>query len=240
MTTTAVTAARRPTLQLQAPADDRALNVQNLSKVFRADNVVIRAVDDISFRVEPGERIGILGGNGAGKSTLIKMLAGVIVPSSGTITSGMSISWPLALGGGFFEGHLTGYDNVRFIARLYRRPFNEILDFVSSFSELTRKQFQTPVRYYSSGMTMRLAFALSLSIEFECILIDEVLVVGDRRFQQKCIDAVFTERKDRAVLLAVHSVEVVRDFCDRTLLMKAGRGRIFDDMALAARIYSSL
>jgi len=241
MTEAAVaTATRSPSIRFQAPAGDRAISVQNLSKVFQADNVTIRAVDDITFRVEPGERIGILGGNGAGKSTLIKMLAGVIVPTSGTITSGMSISWPLALGGGFFEGHLTGYDNVRFIARLYKRPFREIMDFVASFSELTHKQLQTPVRYYSSGMTMRLAFALSLSIEFECILIDEVIVVGDRRFQQKCIDAVFNERKDRAVMLAVHSIDVVRDFCDRTLLMKGGRGRVFDDMDLAARIYSSL
>lgn len=240
MNINAVTTGETPAIPLQPAASDRAITVQGVTKVFRADKVTIRAVDDISFRVEPGERIGILGGNGAGKSTLIKMLAGVIVPTSGTIHAGMSISWPLALGGGFFEGYLTGYDNVRFIARLYRRPFKEIMEFVSSFSELTNKQLQTPVRYYSSGMTMRLAFALSLSIEFECILIDEVLVVGDRRFQQKCIDAVFTERKDRSVMLAVHSVEVVRDFCDRTLLMKAGRGRIFDDMDLAARIYSSL
>ena len=236
----AVTAPRSSALDLHAAASDRAISVQNVSKVFQADNVTIRAVDDISFRVEPGERIGILGGNGAGKSTLIKMLAGVIVPTSGTISTGMSVSWPLALGGGFFEGHLTGYDNVRFIARLYKRSFNEIMDFVASFSELTNKQLQTPVRYYSSGMTMRLAFALSLSVEFECILIDEVIVVGDRRFQQKCIDAVFTSRTDRAVMLAVHSIDIVREYCDRTLLMKAGRGRIFEDMDLAARIYSSL
>ena len=95
MMATAVTERREPTLNFQAPSDDRAISVQNITKVFRADNVTIRAVDDVSFRVEPGERIGILGGNGAGKSTLIKMLAGVIVPTSGTITSGMSISWPL-------------------------------------------------------------------------------------------------------------------------------------------------
>lgn len=231
---------RRPSLTLSAPPVDRALSVSNVTKVFDADGVFIRAVDDISFRVEPGERIGILGSNGAGKSTLIKMLAGVIVPTTGTIHSGLSMSWPLALGGGFFEGHLTGYDNTRFVARLYKRPFDEILDYVASFSELTRKQLQTPVKYYSSGMMLRLAFALSLSIDFECILIDEVIVVGDRRFQAKCIDEVFVKRRDRAIILAVHSVEVVRDFCDRTLIMKSGRGRMFDDMALAARIYSSL
>jgi len=233
-------AAARPSLTLGVPRPDRALTVSNVTKVFDADGVQIRAVDDISFRVEPGERIGILGSNGAGKSTLIKMLAGVIVPTSGTIQSGISMSWPLALGGGFFEGHLTGYDNTRFVARLYQRPFDEILDFVASFSELTRKQLQTPVKYYSSGMMLRLAFALSLSIDFECILIDEVIVVGDRRFQAKCIEEVFVKRRDRAIILAVHAVDVVRDFCDRTLIMKAGRGRMFDDMELAARIYTSL
>lgn len=220
--------------------NDRAVSVSNVSKVFDGHGVSIKAVDNLSFRVEAGERIGILGGNGAGKSTLIKMLAGVTMPSSGTIRNDISVSWPLALGGGFLEGHLNGYDNIRFVARLYRRSYDEILDYVASFSELTKKQLQTPVRFYSSGMQMRLAFALSLSIDFECLLIDEVIVVGDRRFQQKCIDEIFVKRPDRAIILAVHSVEVVRDFCQRTLIMKAGRGRMFDDMELAARIYSTL
>jgi len=219
---------------------DRAVAVSNVSKIFDAHGVTVRAVDNLSFRVEAGERIGILGGNGAGKSTLIKMLAGVILPTSGMIRNGLSMSWPLALGGGFLEGHLNGYDNVRFVSRLYRRSYSEVLDYVSSFSELTRTQLQTPVRFYSSGMGMRLAFALSLSIDFECLLIDEVIVVGDRRFQQKCIDEIFVKRPDRAIILAVHSVDVVRDFCQRTLIMKAGRGRMFDDMDMAARIYSSL
>ncbi len=219
---------------------DGALTVNAVSKVFDADGVMIRAVDNVSLRIHRGDRVGILGGNGAGKSTLIKMLAGVIIPSSGSIHTDLSVSWPLALGGGFFDGHLNGFDNIRFVARLYQRPFKEILDYVSWFSELTHKQLETPVRFYSSGMSMRLAFALSLSIDFEVLLIDEVIVVGDRRFQQKCIDEVFTKRPDRAIILAVHAVDVVRDYCERALIMKAGRGRVFTDIDLAARIYSTL
>ncbi len=234
-----------PQLPMQAlppeqPARDLAVSVVGVSRVFDSHGVTIRAVDNVSFRVGVGERIGILGGNGAGKSTLIKMLAGVLLPTSGSITTETSISWPLALGSRFFEGHLNGYDNIRFVARLYRRRYQDVLEYVSAFSELTHDQLRTPVRFYSSGMSMRLAFALSLSIDFDCLLIDEVIAVGDRRFQQKCFDEVFTKRPERAIIMAVHSVDIVRDFCDRTLIMKGGKARLFDDMELAARIYATL
>lgn len=222
------------------PRGGESFQAISLSKVFHSDNVVIKAVDNVSFRIERGERLGILGGNGAGKSTLIKILSGVMTPTSGAIRSDLTVSWPLALGGGFFEGHLNGYDNIRFVARLYKRPYQDILDYVSWFSELTRKQLQTPVRFFSSGMTMRLAFALSLSIDFDVVLIDEVLVVGDRRIQQRCLDEVFTKRPDRSVILAVHNSDIVQEYCDRALVMKSGRGRLFEDLALAAKIYSTL
>ncbi|KUO64890.1 MAG: ATP-binding protein [Alphaproteobacteria bacterium BRH_c36] len=197
-----------------------------------------RVLDRVSFRIGEGERMAILGRNGAGKSTLIQILSGVQTPTSGTVERGMRLSWPLALGGGF-EGELTGYDNVRFIARIYGAPVKETFDFVVDFTEIGN-QIHIPVRFYSSGMRMRLAFALSLAIDFDCYLIDEVILVGDKKFQEKCIHALFEQRKDRAMILAIHDMNVVRDRCTSALILKAGRGRVFDDIPTAIDTYSTL
>jgi capsular polysaccharide transport system ATP-binding protein len=197
-----------------------------------------RVLDNISFSVGAGERLAILGRNGAGKSTLIQILSGLQIPTSGRIHRGLRMSWPMALGGGF-EGELTGYDNIRFISQIYDVPFRETYDYVDDFTELG-KQLHVPVRFYSSGMKMRLAFALSLAIDFECILIDEVILVGDQRFQVKCNDALFVQRKERAMILAIHNMEVVHEFCTKCMVMKNGRGRLFDDVKLATSIYSTL
>ena len=126
----------------------------------------------------------LLGRNGAGKSTLIKLIGGVELPTAGKITRQMSVSWPLGFAGGF-QGSLTGYDNARFIARIYNRSYKDLKVFVEYFTEMGR-QLKMPVKTYSSGMRARLAFALSLAIEFDCYLIDEILLVGDQNFQRKC------------------------------------------------------
>ena len=96
------------------------------------------------------------------------------------------------------------------------------------------------VEFYSSGMKMRLAFALSLAIRFECLLIDEVIMVGDRRFQQKCHDELFINRKNCAMIVAIHDMAFVREYCKKVLILKDGRGRVFDDLDLAGSIYETL
>jgi capsular polysaccharide transport system ATP-binding protein len=96
------------------------------------------------------------------------------------------------------------------------------------------------MRFYSSGMRMRLAFALSLAIQCECLLIDEVITVGDGRFQQKCHDELFQNRKNRAMIVAIHDVNFVKDYCAKTLILMDGRGRVFENLELAEAIYSSL
>ncbi len=217
----------------------RTVDAVDIVKVFESDGRHIPALQGVSFQVREGDRFGIMGKNGAGKSTMMKILAGVIKPSSGYIQSGMSMSWPLGLGGGF-EGFLTGYDNVRFLARLYRKPFAETYEFVQSFSELTTAQMATSVRHYSNGMSARLAFALSLAIDFDCLLIDEVIAVGDQRFQQKCIDAIFRARPDRTILLTLHDPHIVRAYCTRCLVLHGGRGRVFEDIDEALAIYGAL
>ena len=216
----------------------RCVEAIEVTKVFTGAHGNHRALDRISFRVGAGERIGILGPNGSGKSTLIKVLSGLLQPTRGEVRRGLRLSWPLALGGGF-EGHLTGYDNVRFLARLYDLPFRETFDYVADFSELGRHMY-VPVRFYSDGMRMRLAFALSLAMDFECYLIDEVILVGDRRFQLKCHDELFGRRQHCGMIMAVHDAGVIREYCQSALLLKAGRGRLVTDLALAERIYGTL
>ncbi len=217
---------------------DRAIAANRIVKEFHTEVGTRRILNGVSFRVGAGERMAVLGRNGAGKSTLIQILSGLQRPTHGSITRGLRMSWPLALGGGF-EGELTGYDNVRFISRVYGVPFQDTFDFVEDFTEIG-KQLYVPVRFYSSGMRMRLAFALSLAIDFECFLIDEVILVGDLRFQNKCIHELFDKRQDRAMILAIHSTEVVRERCTSALILTNGRGRVFDDVVEATNIYATL
>jgi capsular polysaccharide transport system ATP-binding protein len=134
---------------------------------------------------------------------------------------------------------MSGIDNIRFIARLYNRPFKETIDFVDDFAELG-KQLLLPVKVYSTGMRARLAFALTLAIDFECFLIDEVISVGDQRFHRKCHDALFVKRKHCGMLIVSHDIHIVQHYCSKALVLKNGRGRVFDDVALALEIYRTL
>jgi capsular polysaccharide transport system ATP-binding protein len=197
-----------------------------------------RVLDGINFEIAAGERIALLGQNGAGKSTLIRLLSGLQDPTSGRVERGLSLSWPLGFDGGF-SGEMTGYDNVRFIARIYGKPFGELFEYVEDFAELG-SQMYVPMRHYSSGMRMRLGFALTLGIAFECILIDEVILVGDRRFQTKCLAELFEKRAHCAMIIATHSEDVAKDYCSSALVLKNGRGRVFDDLDFALAIYRTL
>lgn len=218
--------------------DDRAIIAVDLVKDFETEHGRHRVLDGVSFRVGAGEKLAVLGRNGSGKSTLIKLLSGFERLTSGHVHRGLHMSWPLGLGGAF-EGELTGYDNVRFIARVYGAPFREVMEFVEDFTELGQSLYE-PLRVYSDGMRARLALAISLAIDFECLLIDEVLVVGDHRFQKKCLHEIFEKRFDRSMILAIHAMDVVEDYCSRALVLDRGRGRVFDDLKLAVQIYNTL
>jgi len=216
----------------------RKIVVRELVKEYHTPIGRRRVLDSLSFEVGEGKKLAVLGRNGSGKSTLVKLIGGVEPPTSGEIYKGLYMSWPLAFAGGV-EGMMTGLDNVRFIARLYNKDFRDVLDFVQDFAELGR-QIEIPVRNYSSGMRMRLAFALTLAIDFECFLIDEVLSVGDQRFHRKCHDALFSERKNCAMILVSHDANIIREFCDQAVVLKNGRGRVFDDVQFALKIYETL
>jgi capsular polysaccharide transport system ATP-binding protein len=134
---------------------------------------------------------------------------------------------------------MTGLDNIRFIARIYGRQPAEILARVETFAELG-EALEKPVRFYSSGMRARLAFGLSLAIEFDCYLIDEVISVGDLAFAQKCERELFERRADRAFIIASHDLQLVQRVCDRAIVIENGRAKLFDDVGAAVAIYATL
>ena len=134
---------------------------------------------------------------------------------------------------------MSGLDNIRFIARIYSVPVDDAIAFVDDFAELGRLLY-LPVRTYSSGMRARLAFGLTLAVEFECFLVDEVLSVGDARFQQKCYEALFVKRRHCAMIMVSHDPHILKQYCKKALVLKAGRGRVIDDLDFALEIYNSL
>ncbi|MFW2446059.1 MAG: ABC transporter ATP-binding protein [Qipengyuania pacifica] len=211
---------------------------QNLHKQYRSGHVVRNVLNGVDFAINPRDRVGLLGRNGAGKSTLIRLIGGVEYPTSGKVVRRMTCSWPLGFHGAF-QGSLTGYDNARFIARIYDIPYEQIREFVEEFTELG-VQLRMPVKIYSSGMRARLAFALSLAIEFQCYLIDEVIMVGDKNFQDKCKAEFFEKRQDRALLLASHSLDTVKKYCTKALVLNEGVATMYEDVEEAVSVYAQL
>ncbi|POY44609.1 ATP-binding protein [Avibacterium gallinarum] len=212
------------------------ISVENVYKKYHTRTGPVTVLNDINFKLEKGEKVGILGRNGAGKSTLIRLMSGVEAPTSGSIRREMSISWPLAFSGAF-QGSLTGMDNLRFICRIYNADIDYVKAFTEEFSELGNYLYE-PVKSYSSGMKARLAFALSLSVEFDCYLIDEVIAVGDSRFSDKCRYELFEKRKDRSIILVSHSPSAIREYCDNAKVLEKGKLLDFPSIDEAYKYYN--
>lgn len=211
------------------------ITLDNVTKYYETRQGSRLVLDNINLTINPGEKIGILGQNGAGKSTLIRLIGGSELPSKGSIHRGMSISWPLAFTGAF-QGSLTGLDNLRFICRIYGTDIAAAIPMVEEFSELGA-YFREPVKKYSSGMRARLAFAISLAVDFDCFLIDEVTAVGDSRFHEKCNVELFEKRKDRAMIIVSHQPESIVQHCDKACVLQAGKIHAFDDVGQAYEYY---
>ncbi|WP_251037988.1 ABC transporter ATP-binding protein [Paenibacillus albidus] len=221
---------------------DCLIDVNNLSKVYKLYNQPFdrvkevlnptskkyhqnfHAVDKVSLSIKRGETVGIIGKNGSGKSTLLKMIAGVLTPSSGTIQVNGNVSALLELGAGF-NGDLSGYDNIFLNGTLLgyskeyvEKSLNDILEF-ADIGEFIHQ----PVKTYSSGMFVRLAFAVAININPEILIVDEALSVGDMRFQQKCYRKIREIKKSGTVLMVSHDTGALASFCDRIIWMDGGR-----------------
>ncbi|MGB9604807.1 MAG: ABC transporter ATP-binding protein [Bryobacteraceae bacterium] len=212
------------------------IELVNVTKQYRIRYGIHTVFRDLNLQIAPGEKLGILGRNGAGKSTLIRLLSGAELPTRGRVLRHMSVSWPLAFGGAF-QGSLTGMDNVRFICRVYGADSSTVIPAVEDFAELGR-YLREPVKTYSSGMRARLAFAISLAIEFDCFLIDEVISVGDARFHNKCQIELFEKRKDRAMVIVSHEAHNIREHCDRACVLHRGKLFPFPDVDTAYGFYN--
>lgn len=211
------------------------IQIQDIVKRYDTRHGLVTVLDRVNLVVKPGEKIGIMGRNGSGKSTLIRLISGAEYPTSGTIRCGMSVSWPLAFGGAF-QGSLTGLDNLRFICRIHGVTTEDKIPFVLEFSELGR-YLKEPVKTYSSGMRARLAFAISMAVEFDCFLIDEIVAVGDSRFHEKCQHELFEKRKDRAMIIVSHDPNFIKDHCDNAAVLVAGRLHSFERVDEAMAFY---
>lgn len=203
------------------------IRLTNVYKQYPTNAGMRMILKGINLTINPGDHVGILGRNGAGKSTLVRVISGAEPPSAGTVQRDMSVSWPLAFTGGF-HAKLTGIDNLRFICRIYGVDFHERLAFVQDFSELG-SYLNEPVGIYSSGMRARLAFAISMTIDFDCYLIDEVMAVGDDSFRERCKVELFEKRKDKAMLIVSHSHRYLKGTCNRFLLFRDGTIQEYDD-----------
>jgi capsular polysaccharide transport system ATP-binding protein len=197
------------------------IRLADVSKYYSTRFGSRKVFDNVNLHIAPGERVGILGRNGAGKSTMIRLISGAERPTSGRIERTMSVSWPLAFGGAF-QGTLTGLDNLRFICRIYGIDPEDKISFVEEFSELG-VYLREPVRSYSSGMRARLAFAISMVIEFDCFLIDEIIAVGDARFHEKCNRELFEKRGNRAMIIVSHDAAYIREHCSRAAVLVDGQ-----------------
>lgn len=210
-------------------------NVVKFYTIARHRRVVLNAV---SIRFEPGYSYALLGTNGAGKSTTIRLIAGSELPNRGRVKRTVKVSWPIGYTGGLHH-NMTGVENVAFVARIYGEDIDAMLDYVSDFAEIGA-YLNAPVRTYSSGMIARLAFGLSMAVKFECYLIDEVLGAGDARFQAKCHTEFERRKAFSDVILASHDMGAVRSYCQRGVVLDAGKLTEYADVDQAIEAYKRL
>jgi len=187
---------------------------------------LFKALDDVSFSIEQGEVVGIIGHNGAGKSTLLKMLAGISTPTSGSVKVNGRIAPLIEVGAGFVPD-FTGRENVYLngaILGMSKKQIDKNFDEIVDFAEMA-EFIDTPVKRYSSGMQVKLAFAVATSIESEILIVDEVLAVGDLAFQRKCFDRMedVIRRQGRTVLIVSHNIRQVERLCNRSILLEHGK-----------------
>jgi capsular polysaccharide transport system ATP-binding protein len=211
------------------------IRLSRVSKSYRTENHRKVVLDDVTYSFDTRYTYGIFGSNGAGKSTLLRLIGGTELPNSGQIFRDLRISWPLGFGGGFHP-LMTGRENIKFVSRIYGANLWRVIDFVEYFSELG-SYLDMPVSTYSSGMAARLAFGLSMAIDFDCYLVDEITAVGDARFGLRCRQA-FEEKRGRSSMIMVsHDIGTIKAYCDRGLVLYRGKLVAFGHIDDAIEFY---
>ena len=208
------------------------IQVKNLTKSYVHKGKRVKIFDDISFRVERGESVALLGRNGAGKSTLLRILGGIDLPDSGSINADVSISWPVGLVGGF-QGSLSGRENVIFVSKIYAGNEPDVIQEkvrrVEEFAELG-VYYDRPFKTYSSGMRSRVTFGLSMAFDFDVYLMDEVSRAGDERFRKRSRERLEELNQRADFMLVDHNLWGLQFHCNRALLLHNGGLIEFDDL----------
>lgn len=204
--------------------------------------VKFNALYRLNFQIKKGESLGILGKNGSGKSTLLKIIAGVTKPSDGQITVNGRLAPLIELGAGFHP-ELTGRENVYLngsILGIKKKHMDKLYQGIVNFAEMENFMDQ-PVKHYSSGMYMRLAFAIAVAEKPDILLVDEILAVGDIRFRKKCLQRIKEFQKNGSTLVLVsHTMEQVRDYCQKVLVLDHGNQVFFGDVAEGIEKYQAI
>jgi len=205
---------------------DKANSIKEKMLFWNRNKKEVREVlKDINLTIKNGEAVGLIGVNGSGKSTLLKLMTKIIYPNKGKIETYGKLTSLLELGAGFHPD-FSGRENIYFNASIFglnKKQIDERLEQIIEFSELG-EYIDNPVRTYSSGMYMRLAFAVAINVDADILLVDEVLAVGDQHFQEKCI-AKMKELKEqgKTMVFVTHSLNTVTDFCNRAVWLKEGK-----------------
>lgn len=214
------------------------ITFDNVSKSYHIQKFHKQVFSDLTFSIRPGDSIGICGANGAGKSTLMRMIAGVEFPTTGKVDRTMTTSWPIGYGS-VFQPSLTGADNARFIARIYGQDETYVIDYVEDFAQLGA-YLHKPVETYSAGMNARLAFGISLAVDFDCYLVDEVTGAGDERFRIRCEEALLHRRDNATLIMVSHDPGTLRQYCRRGAVVYGGTLVFYDDMEEASDVHHRL
>lgn len=213
------------------------IEIRNLTKSFPTRWGRKYVLKDINLTFPTGSSVALMGRNGAGKSTLLQVIAGNMTPDSGKMVTQGSLSFPVGFAGSFHRD-LSGAQNTRFIARIYGVDTEELCEFVQDFAALKR-DFYLPVRGYSSGMKSRLAFGVSMGLQFDTYLVDEVTSVGDQAFKARSAEIFKARMQHSGAIVVTHSEAEMRNLCQSGVVLENGHARYFEDIEEALAIHGN-
>lgn len=211
---------------------------EDVHKSYRTRSGRKVILDRLNIIFDTRKNIGILGLNGAGKSTLLRLISGIEMPERGRIVRTVSVSFPLGYVG-CFAANISGRQNAAFLARIYGYDVAEVIDFVDAFAELG-EYFDEPFRTYSSGMSARLGFAVSIALDFDVYLIDEGFSAGDARFVARCQSAFEERLQNSRVIMVSHATQTLMTYCDIGAILHNGVLTYYDDIKEAITCYNEI
>lgn len=214
------------------------IHLDKVTKYYKASGHKKIILQDQTVHFQQGYSYALLGVNGAGKSTTMRLLSGVELPNKGNVFRNVRVSWPLGFGNGF-NPYLSGRENLKFVARAYGEDTQTVFRSVAEFAEIG-DYINQPVKTYSSGMMARFSFGLSMAIEFDCYLVDEITAVGDASFQDRCYKTFAKRRETSDVIMISHDMGTIMDYCNRGLVLIEGQLVPFDNVEDAIQTYYRL